>query len=142
MSQSTDPIPNAPAAEPPLADVASTGPLPGAVPPANDAEPAAGPDPGGDRRRGSFAFLREAVGGSRRDFTKEPLGKAILLLAIPMVLEMIMESVFAVVDMFWVSKLGADAMATVVVTESLLMILYTLAMGLSMGATAVVARRA
>jgi putative MATE family efflux protein len=82
------------------------------------------------------------VGGSRRDFTKEPLGKAILLLAIPMVLEMIMESVFAVVDMFWVSKLGADAMATVVVTESLLMILYTLAMGLSMGATAVVARRA
>ena len=93
-------------------------------------------------RQGSWSFLREAIRGSHRDFTSEPLGRAILLLAIPMVMEMIMESVFAVVDMFWVSRLGAEAMATVVVTEALLMVIYTLAIGLSMGATAVVARRA
>jgi putative MATE family efflux protein len=83
----------------------------------------------------------EAVTGSHRDFTKEPLRRAILLLAIPMVLEMIMESVFMVVDMFWVSRLGPDAMATVVITEGMLTIVYSLAMGLSMGVTAVVARR-
>jgi putative MATE family efflux protein len=93
------------------------------------------------RRGGAWALLREALGGSRRDLTKESLGSAILLLAVPMVLEMIMESVFAVADIFWVSKLGPDAVAAVGVTESLLTLVYATAIGLSMGGAAVVARR-
>jgi putative MATE family efflux protein len=79
--------------------------------------------------------------GSRHDYTAGPLGQAILLLAIPMVMEMIMESVFAVADVFWVAHLGADAVATVGLTESLLTLIYTAAMGLSIGVTAMVARR-
>lgn len=90
---------------------------------------------------GVWSLLKEAVAGSRRDFTREPVGRAVILLAIPMVLEMMMESVFAVVDIFWVSKLGPDAVATVGLTESMLTIVYAVAIGLSMGATAVVARR-
>src|SRR5947207_10779902 len=85
--------------------------------------------------------IREALHGSRRDYTKGPIGRAILLLAIPMVLEVILESVFAVADVFWVSKLGGSAIATVGLTESMMAIVYTLAMGLSIGATATVARR-
>ena len=88
-----------------------------------------------------WASIREALRGSHRDYTKGPIGRAILLLAIPMVLEMLMESVFAVVDIFWVSHLGTDAAATVGLTESLLTLIYALAIGLSIGATAVVARR-
>src|SRR3982751_6499429 len=71
--------------------------------------------------------LREALHGSRRDYTDGPVGRAILLLAIPMVLEVILESVFAVADVFWVSKLGEDAVATVGLTESLMAMVYTLA---------------
>jgi putative MATE family efflux protein len=82
-----------------------------------------------------------AVRGSDQDFTKGGLGRAILLLSIPMVLEMVMESVFAVVDIFFVSKLGPGAVATVGVTESLLTLVYAVAMGLSMSTTALVARR-
>src|SRR5256885_7803822 len=85
--------------------------------------------------------LREALHGSRRDFTVGPVGRAILLLAIPMVLEMVLESVFAVTDVFFVSKLGETAIATVGLTESMMSIVYTLAVGLSIGATAMVARR-
>lgn len=85
--------------------------------------------------------LREALHGSRRDFTEGPVGRAILLLAIPMVLEVILESVFAVADIFWVSHLGEAAIATVGLTESMMAIVYTLAAGLSIGATATVARR-
>jgi len=85
--------------------------------------------------------VREALRGSRHDYTSGPLGRAIVLLAIPMVTEMIMESVFAVADAFWVAKLGADALATVGLTESLLTVIYTAAMGLSIGVTAMVARR-
>ncbi len=79
--------------------------------------------------------------GSHGDFTEGPIGRAVILLAVPMVLEMALESVFAVVDVFWVSKLGAGAVATVGLTESMLALLYALAIGLSIAATATVARR-
>jgi putative MATE family efflux protein len=88
-----------------------------------------------------FQDLREAIGGSERDFTQIPMGKAILLLSIPMVLEMIMESVFALVDIFFVSRLGAEAVATVGITESLMTIVYAIGIGLSVGTTALVSRR-
>ena len=90
---------------------------------------------------GFWASVREALRGSEQDFTKAPLRRAILLLAVPMVLEMALESVFAVTDVFFVSRLGAAAIATVGLTESLLTVIYALAMGLGIGATAVVARR-
>src|SRR5262245_58596905 len=88
-----------------------------------------------------WASVREALRGSRRDFTEVPIPRAILLLAVPMILEMSMESLFAIVDIFWVSRLGADAVASVGLTEAMLTIIYTVAMGLSIGATATVARR-
>src|SRR6058998_129938 len=89
----------------------------------------------------AWATLREAVRGSKQDFTQGSIGRSIFLLAVPMVMEMAMESLFAVVDVFFVSKLGADAVATVGITESMMALVYALAMGLSMGAMAVVARR-
>jgi putative MATE family efflux protein len=85
--------------------------------------------------------IRTALAGGQRDYTKERVGRAIVLLAIPMVLEMVMESVFAVVDMFWVSHLGPDAIAVVGITESMMTLVYAVAMGLSIAAGAVVARR-
>ncbi len=85
--------------------------------------------------------LREAVRGTQQDFTSGPIGRAILLLAVPMVLETAMESVFAVVDVFFVSRLGPEAVATVGLTESMLTLIYTVSLGLSIGATALVARR-
>jgi putative MATE family efflux protein len=88
-----------------------------------------------------WSAVRESLRGSQQDYTVGPIGRSIILLAIPMVLEMCMESVFAVVDIKWVSYLGADAMATVGLTESLLTLIYALAIGLSIGATAMVARR-
>jgi putative MATE family efflux protein len=88
-----------------------------------------------------WSAVKESLRGSHRNYTVGPIGRSILLLAIPMVLEMIMESVFAVVDIFWVSHLGTDAAATVGLTESLLTLIYALAIGLSIGATAMVARR-
>ncbi len=91
---------------------------------------------------GSFwAMVREALRGSRRDLTAMPLGRAVMLLAIPMVLEMVMESIFAIADIFWVSKMGADAIATAGLTESLMTLVYAGAMGLAIGVGAVVARR-
>lgn len=88
-----------------------------------------------------WAAIREAIQGSRQDFTEGSLRRAIVLLAIPMVLEMVMESLFAIVDVFWVAHLGPNAIATVGLSESILMLVYCVAMGLSMAATAMVARR-
>ncbi len=85
--------------------------------------------------------LRDALRGSLHDYTTGAIGRAIFLLAIPMVLEMVMESLFALSDVFFVSRLGASAVATVGLTESLMIIVYTLAMGLALSGTAVVARR-
>src|SRR5213082_2883670 len=85
--------------------------------------------------------IREAVRGSHQDFTTGSLNRAILLLAIPMVLEMVLESLFAVVDVFWVGRLGADAIATVGLTESLLSLVMAIGFGLSLSTTAMVARR-
>lgn len=90
---------------------------------------------------GFWSSLREAVMGTSQDFTEGNLGRAIVLLAVPMVLEMCMESLFGVVDVFWVAHLGADAITTVGLTETCMMVLYVIALGLSMGATALVARR-
>src|SRR3954471_11990372 len=90
---------------------------------------------------GLLPTIREALRGSRLDYTTAPVGRAVVMLAVPMVMEMAMESIFAVADVFWVAHLGADAVATVGLTESLLTVIYTAAMGLSIGATALVARR-
>jgi putative MATE family efflux protein len=88
-----------------------------------------------------FSLFRQAVRGSQQDYTEGSIRKAVFLLAIPMIMEMIMESVFAVVDIFFVGKLGNAAVATVGLTESVLSLVYSLAIGLSMAATALVARR-
>ena len=85
--------------------------------------------------------VKEAVRGSHQDYTKAPIRRAVVLLAVPMVLEMMMESVFVVADVFFVGKLGADAVATVGFTESWMTIMYALAIGLSIGGAATVARR-
>ena len=94
-----------------------------------------------EARRGVWSAVREALAGEQRDYTAGPIGHAIVMLAIPMVLELCLESVFAVVDVFFVSRLGADAVATVTLTESMLVLRYAVAMGLSLGAMAIVARR-
>lgn len=88
-----------------------------------------------------FIFIKDAIAGKQQDYTTGSIRKAVFMLAIPMILEMCLESVFAVVDIFFVSKLGSNATATVGLTESILTIIYSIAIGLSMAATAVVARR-
>ena len=88
-----------------------------------------------------FYIIRTSLNGEQRDYTQGSLSKAIFLLAIPMILELSLESVFAVVDIFFVSKLGQHAIATVGLTESVISLVYSIAIGLSTAATAVVARR-
>ncbi len=89
-----------------------------------------------------WAAVKEAVRGAHRhDYTAGPIGRALLLLAVPMVLEVALESVFAVVNVFWVGRLGANAIATVGLTEAMFSTIYALGMGLGIGATAMVARR-
>jgi len=89
-----------------------------------------------------WTTIRQSLAGSHHGtYTDGPIGRAILLLAVPMVLELVLESVFAVVDVFFVSRLGADAVATVGLTESMLTFVYAIAIGLSVGAMATVARR-
>lgn len=85
--------------------------------------------------------LKNAIRGSDADYTQIGLGKAVFLLAVPMILELIMESTFAVVDIFFVGKLGSSAVATVGLTETYLFLIYSIGMGLSMAVTAIVARR-
>src|SRR6188768_1996338 len=91
----------------------------------------------------SFARLfKQAILGQEQEYTSGSIDRAIFLLSIPMILEMSLEGVFAVVDMIYISRLhDNDAIATVGLTESMLTLVYSLAMGLSMGATAMVARR-
>jgi putative MATE family efflux protein len=90
---------------------------------------------------GFWSSVGESLRGSPQDFTTGPIPRAVLLLAVPMVLEMALESVFALTDMFFVGRLGPDAMATVGLTEAVLALMYAIAAGLGVGATAMVARR-
>lgn len=109
----------------------STTPAAAASPPEADAPP----------RRSLARILSEALRGTPIDLTAAPIGQALVMLAVPMILEMVMESIFAVADVFWVSHLGATAIATVGLTESMMTIVYSLAMGVSIGVMALVARR-
>jgi putative MATE family efflux protein len=88
-----------------------------------------------------LALVRTALSGEEQEFTSGSIGRAVFLLSVPMILEMLMESVFAVVDIFYVSRVSINAVATIGLTESVLTLVYAIAIGLSMSATAVVARR-
>ncbi len=92
-------------------------------------------------QRSLWSSLLEAIRGSHQDYTAGSLNRAILLLAVPMVLEMVLESLFAVVDVMWVGRLGANAVATVGLTESMLSLVFAVGMGLSLSTTAMVSRR-
>jgi putative MATE family efflux protein len=94
-----------------------------------------------NKGRNIFSFIKQALGSEQQDFTTGSIRKAVFLLAIPMILEMLLEAVFALVDIFFVSKLGSYATSTVGLTESFITIVYSIAIGLSMAATAMVARR-
>jgi putative MATE family efflux protein len=91
--------------------------------------------------RSNWQALKDAIRGTEADYTQIDLKRAIFLLAVPMILELVMESTFAVVDIFFVGKLGASAVATVGLTETYLFLLYSLAMGLATAVTAIIARR-
>ncbi|MFH1052421.1 MAG: MATE family efflux transporter [bacterium] len=88
-----------------------------------------------------FSEIGESLSGKERDYTEEKLKRAIFLLSVPMVMEMVMESIFAVVDIYFVSKISSEAVATVGITESLMSIVYSIAFGLSVAASAIISRR-
>ncbi len=92
-------------------------------------------------RAGFWRVVWDAVKGTREDYTSAELSRAVMMLAVPMVLELIMESTFGLVDLYFVGQLGPDAVAAVGLTESLIILVFGVAMGLSMGTTAMVARR-
>ena len=96
---------------------------------------------GTSQEQGWWSTIREALRGTKQDLTAIPVRRAVVLLAVPTVLEMSMESLLTIVDIFFVSKLGSNAVATVGLTESMLSFVYALAMGLSTGATAMISRR-
>ena len=95
----------------------------------------------GSRLRSAWTLVKQAVLGSQQDYTEGSLNRAVFLLSVPMILEMCMESVFGVLDVYFVGRLGADAVAAVGLTESLLTVAFAVAIGLSMSVTALVARR-
>ncbi|MDJ0655519.1 MAG: MATE family efflux transporter [Xanthomonadales bacterium] len=88
-----------------------------------------------------WVLWRRALSGETRDYTRGPIRRSVFLLAVPMVLEMTMEAIFAITDIFWVARLGADAVTAVGLTEAFITLLYAVAIGLSMGTTAMIARR-
>src|ERR1700761_387319 len=92
-------------------------------------------------RKKVLDIIKLSLNGEQQDYTQGSIRKAVFLLAIPMILELSLESVFALVDMFFVGKLGPNAIATVGLTESVITIVYSIAIGLSTAATAIVARR-
>lgn len=94
-----------------------------------------------DMKVSVWQHIKNAIAGTEADYTAIPMKRAIFLLAVPMILELVMESTFAVVDIYFVSKLGASAVATVGLTETYLFLLYSIAMGLAMAVTAIIARR-
>ncbi|UJH92343.1 hypothetical protein LZ575_07390 [Antarcticibacterium sp. 1MA-6-2] len=94
-----------------------------------------------NKLRSSWELLKEALRGDEQDFTKIRIKTGIFLLSVPMILEMIMESLFAVVDIFFVGRLGEEAVATVGLTEAVIIIVYSVGVGISMAATAMVSRR-
>jgi putative MATE family efflux protein len=96
---------------------------------------------GGSRLGSAWTLLKQAVLGSQQDYTEGSLNRAVFLLSVPMILEMVMESVFGVLDVYFVGRLGPDAVAAVGLTESLLTVAFAVAIGLSMSVTALVARR-
>ena len=91
--------------------------------------------------KGTWQLVKEAISGCKVDYTSGDLNRAIILLAIPMMLEMALQSVFSVTDIYWVSRLGSNALASVGLTESLLTLIFAISSGLSTSATALVARR-
>lgn len=93
------------------------------------------------QRQSVWQELKDAINGTEADYTQIGMKRAIFLLAVPMILELVMESTFAVVDIYFVGKLGASAVATVGITETYLFLLYSIGMGLSMAVTAIIARR-
>lgn len=94
-----------------------------------------------NRKSGVWQSIVDAIRGTHQDFTEGSISRAVFLLATPMVLEMMMEALFAIVDVFWVTRLGSNAIATVGLTESMLTLLFSVALGISLSTTAMVARR-
>jgi putative MATE family efflux protein len=108
---------------------------------ASSADPDSNANPTSAQRTGFWHVVWDSLKGTREDYTSGELSRAVILLAVPMVLELVMESTFGLVDAFFVGRLGADAVAAVGLTESLIILVFGVAMGLSMGTTAMVSRR-